>query len=421
MAVPETSCRPRGQREELAARLAAFAVGCLGASSAAKAGAKLGLMGSATEEEFRHLLWHLEVLTRQRAAKLADVSVFGGGGGECAGGAPSGGATTGQRCSELFEAAVRDACGADVTDMFSQLPLDGHGRVDLLRVFGMTPTAASFASARGETAALASEGGDGTGLECVIADFVEQAGDLPRVPRPAFEAAQAQLLQEASEANWATDVSAVNALRAVAAHAKFDDDDDDDNAPLLPTAALIEGVARRCGSKRPALAKSALKALIELACASAAAVELGAAWVEAAPAALTACVAAARGTKLVARVAEEALIVVGRRAADSGGPAVAVRALATCIAAEAGAKVPLPAAVASGLRAVATLAPGLSEAAPADSASAAAEVTAVCREVLGNRRLSPAFSEARAALQALPAVPVAWAEAGHGEDMSVAE
>mmetsp|Transcript_174551 Transcript_174551/g.559609 ORF Transcript_174551/g.559609 Transcript_174551/m.559609 type:complete len:500 (+) Transcript_174551:111-1610(+) len=404
----------------LGARLAAFAVGCLGAPSAAKAGTRLGLMGSANEEEFRHVLWHLETLSRQRAAKLAGVDFRCVSEGEAAEGVPD--APKMSSCSEAFALALREACGIGLADLFAKLPGDGQGRADLLRVFEM-------AEKRGPQPGAKPPAGGAVAGDAVAdmralcpdmpGDYVENAGDLPHVTSAALAAAEAQLNSEVLEASWTTDMIAVNIVRSAFAHVV----EPGAQRPQT-TSALLSCISGRCGSKRPALGKSALRALTELAERRLGPSEEGCAdtaWTDAAQPAFGACLNAARGTKLVARLAEDTLLTVAQRVSQEADSSVAVRELAACIAAEASGRMPQAAVVGSGLKILALLTPGLAaveagSAAAGDAKAAIAAAAAVCSDVLDNRKLAPAFSQARATRAALPAAEEAAAEAAVAAD-----
>lgn len=204
---------------------------------------------------------------------------------------------------------------------------------------------------------------------------------FPKPEISAREAAERWLLEaEVTEAEWEVDAKAVNILRASLAHGA--------GAP----AGLIEALAKRCVSRRPALAKSALRALVELAESE------GGSWGEA-EAALSACLSALRGTKVAARVAEEALSAIANRIALETSAATAVRALASCTGASVRSTPPQPPAVKTGLKALIALCAGLppsgSEAQQADEAAAATAACQLCDEVLKIRTLGPAYAEAR--------------------------
>jgi len=427
--------------EELGARLAAFAVGCLGAPSPAKAGGKLGLMGSASEEEFRHVLCHLEVLARQRAAKLADtgfkatlVSGANGANGASVGAsALPGGGVGAPTCSEAFATALREACGIGIAEMFTRLPVDGHGRADLLRVFGMVTsphTSERVVKAEedlGNSSAESSKGLQALSAD-VPADYVERAVDLPPVTLDAYAAAEEQLLKGGvAEPAWSSDLLAMNVLRSGLVRSAA-------LGGVAVTSPLVVAISERCVSKRPALAKSALHALVELAehgeggeasLADVAGRTEGGVWADAAHAAFAACLGAARGTKLVARLAEDTLMRVAHRVAKEAEMPAAIREMVACISTEAGGRSPQPSVVSGGLRTLAALAPGLdlepSSPKACEAQDAASAAAALCKDILTNRRLSPAFSQARAALQALSSSPVATSEAqGAREEGSVA-
>mmetsp|Transcript_119905 Transcript_119905/g.339889 ORF Transcript_119905/g.339889 Transcript_119905/m.339889 type:complete len:383 (-) Transcript_119905:71-1219(-) len=353
------------------AKLAAFAMGCLGVESPIKAGGKLGLMGNVSEEEFDHVLRHLETLARQRAAKLA-------------GAGPDAAAHSGSCCSASFLSALCGACGdpgASVDAIFARLPHDDKGRAALLRVFGMD-------------AALAPEGAHGD--DDFPADFAESASALPHVSAPVYLEAERHLGgTDPTKESWTVDTRALNKIRAALAHKSFKPEDTPEKPPPALTAALIEGAARRCGSQRPALAKSALQALQEFAACDACSADDFNTWPSAAEAVFSGCLSAFRGTKVVARLAEATMPLVCRRIAREASPSAAVSALAACVAREVVAPTPQPPVVAAGLRALAPLASDLCS---DDKGAVAATEAAVslCESILANRKFSPAFSEARA-------------------------
>ncbi|CAK0890144.1 unnamed protein product [Prorocentrum cordatum] len=288
-----------GQEAACAAgRLAMFVVGCLGSASRKKAGEKLGLMGSCSEEDFAHVLRHLEILTMQRAAKLAgappDV-------------AAAGGQTCKQEpfcCSQTFLVALCSACGIPavgaaeaLSEVFGRLPRDASGRADLLSVFGMEPPAAAPAV-------------DGAACAAFPADYVERPADLPPASDDDLAEAERRLLEaEAAESSWQADVVAINVVRAAVlrqagAHGGAE------GHRCLAAAPLVASVARRCSSRRPALSKSALLAISEI-CEGAPA---GGDWGSALEEGLAGCAAALRsGTKVTARLAEAALAAAVRR------------------------------------------------------------------------------------------------------------
>mmetsp|Transcript_88924 Transcript_88924/g.269672 ORF Transcript_88924/g.269672 Transcript_88924/m.269672 type:complete len:388 (-) Transcript_88924:40-1203(-) len=350
-------------------------------------------MGSASEEEFTHLLKHLEALSLQRAAKLA-------------GAGPAATGACGGSCSAAFLAALCEACGdpvGDVAGLYARLPRDGNGRADLLGVFGMAPAPESRPTAP-DAAGMA-------GGEVFPADYVERAMELPRACTEDFLAAAQQLAEaEAAEASWATDIVALNKVRSALVKGIAGADGAPGPAPAVLTAPLLTAVARRCGSRRPALAKCALRALVELAQGgdgSGAVATAADVWPEAAEAAIASCMGAMRGTKVVARLAEAALSAVAGRVAAEASTAAAARVLAACTSAEVGITAPQPAVVSLGLRALAPLVPGLgtetSHASAEQGSLAADEIASLCEAVLSSRRLAPVFSEARATLRALQA------------------
>ncbi|CAE8653821.1 unnamed protein product [Polarella glacialis] len=399
---------------QVSARLAAFAAGCLGTATPAKTGSRLGLMGSASEEEFVQVLHHMEVLSKQRAAKMAGLSA-----------AAESDLTSGKRpcCSVFFEQALCEACGVSPSELgaagiFALLPTDNSGRADLMRVFGMT---SGKVSTRGgllrrlggsnfvhdtcspsddkstETSGGCADGDASPFVEDFPADYVELASDLPSLPASAFGAARQHLLQEVDEADWAADTAAVNKLRSVLVH----------EASSEASVQLLLALAQRCRSRRPALSKTSLRAVMEFADARGA-TGVGSSWPEAAEVVVACCLAAIRVTKVAARLAEATLAAVLRRHAADTSPAAAAQMLTACAIAEVSAKVPQPAGVSAALRAQAPLMGGLAIArspAMTGAVEAAAAVTAIsslCQDILENRRLAPAFSDARSVLRGLP-------------------
>eukprot|EP00747_Dinoflagellata_sp_TGD_P206718 gnl/TRDRNA2_/TRDRNA2_80392_c0_seq1.p1 gnl/TRDRNA2_/TRDRNA2_80392_c0~~gnl/TRDRNA2_/TRDRNA2_80392_c0_seq1.p1 ORF type:complete len:456 (+),score=106.04 gnl/TRDRNA2_/TRDRNA2_80392_c0_seq1:75-1442(+) len=367
--------------EGTGARLAAFAAGCLGAPSPAKAGQKLGLMGSCSEPEVMQLLKHLEVLSRQRAAKLGN-----------AGAAQVAACSELSSCSPGFEAALLRACGVaggGLPGLFAKLPHDSEGRADLLRIFGMAAVASGASSQAPKVSSVE-----------YTSEYFEHASELPAVSASVRSAAERHLAaNEVTEASWETDASAVNALRAAMVNSSTLED------PVVASPELLAALAARCSSRRPALAKAALHALAELA-GQHASQDGCKAWPDSAEVVIAACLSALRATKVVTRVAEVSLAAATRRVAADASPAAAVAALVECTGAAVKAKPPQPTAVAAGLRALAPLAPGLSRMpgweGAEEAASTAAAAAALCDEVLKCRTLGSAFADARALLRALP-------------------
>jgi len=375
---------------ELASRLASFAAGCLGAATPAKAGSRLGLMGSASKEEFTEVLHHMEALARQRAAKLAGTAGF-----EASNEKPSADGTP--SCTMAFERALCEACGEpalDAAGIFMRLPRDETGRADLVRVFGMSSPKAVTASSSGGSSTLAAfRLGSGTSFS---ADYVEAAKDLPPLPAGEWQEVQQHLLKAADESSWSIDAAALNMLRS--ALTKQDSE-------VEVSEALLTTLAQRCGSRRPALSKTALRALLELTAMKRG--SEGSAWLPAAGALVAGCLAAIRVTKVAARLAETTLVSVVRRLAADTSPSQAAQAVASSILEEVSAKSAHPAGIAVALRAVAPLLPGLAiagspeMAGSAEAAEAAESLAKLAEDTLANRRLSPAFAEARAILRVL--------------------
>lgn len=378
---------------QIGERFAAFAVGCLGAKSPAKAGEKLGLMGSASEEEISHVLRHLEVLALQRAAKIAGVGV----------GNETVELGQGSTCSATFEQALREALKGSGTqdvianqegqvcgELFRHLPHDARGRADLLRVFGMItalPNSACGAEHLGGYPDTSKP--DAFSFS---AEYADNAIELPSASCSDRIAAQRHLveLEDPSEARWESATSALNAIRASLAHASTADVDSE--TAQVPQEALLEAIARCCVSRRPALAKTSLRAILELVEAIPAASGLTCeAWKNGLEAILTGCFGALKATKAAGKIAEAAIAAVLLRVTSDATAEVAVKSLAQCISTIAKSRPPQPLVVAAGLRALSPLMPSLSV-----ETGVLDEVTTLCKEVLDSRGLSPAFSEARA-------------------------
>eukprot|EP00931_Biecheleriopsis_adriatica_P050646 TRINITY_DN29344_c0_g1_i1.p1 TRINITY_DN29344_c0_g1~~TRINITY_DN29344_c0_g1_i1.p1 ORF type:complete len:443 (-),score=91.76 TRINITY_DN29344_c0_g1_i1:16-1275(-) len=377
--------------QELAARLAHFAAGCLGAATPARAGSRLGLMGSASQEEFGQVLHHMETLARQRAAKLAGLS---------ASATPMASSGSTPCCSSAFQRALSEACGEptlNIAGIFLRLPRDESGRADLLRVFQMEAEARKLPAP--ESAATATDASLSHSTKAAVpADYVEQASDLPAFSKAEWETAECAFLQVADEANWAADTAAVNLLRSAMAHGE----------KVEVTAPLLSSLAQRCACRRPALSKTALRALTELAgqCQGVPA-SASSPWLVDAEAVLGGCLAAIRVTKVAARLAETALAAISRCLAANSSPSAAAKALAACASHEVSSRVPQPLVVAAALRALTPLLPGLAVSqAPAMTGSAEAVeavsvVSKLCQDVLACRKLAPSFAEARSVSRTL--------------------
>lgn len=377
------------ERQQVGARLAAFAVGCLGAATPAAAGTRLGLMGNASEEEFLHLLQHLEVLTKQRAAKLAGLGP---------GFVPLQNATPGARpqCSQAFEQALCEACGeasGTAAGLFAQLPLSPCGHADLLKVFRMD---AKRDVPVGEAWPPAEQQGNADVL-AYTSDFVESAEDLPQVSASSSTSAVLKIsCGEVDEASWAQETAALNIVRAALTH----------QVPVKVEPAFVLGAARRCGSRRPALAKTALRAISEMACVHAELSPPGwtrLAWSAIGAECIMACFAAQKGTKAAVKLAEKTLQDVLSCLADVSLTG-ALQTLSSCILAEVSSKSSQAVCVSTGLRALVQLLPGISQAAEKQQTMAA--VQAAAQAVLNNRMLAPAFHEARALLRSLKDIQV---------------
>lgn len=371
---------------ERGARLAAFATGCLGVPTPAKAGSRLGLMGSAGREEFAQILQHMEALSKQRAAKLAGVGMSAL--------TDSKDKTQALQCSAAFEKALCEACGTPnlrAAELFDQLPHDSSGNVDLVGVFSMeSPTAAS---SDGYSAGVSSP----SSPPQLPAEYVENATDLPSSSPDQQAAATEQLLAGFEEAGWISDLSAVNTLRAA-----FTDPAESTVDVSLP---LLTSLAQRCGCKRPALSKTALRAIMELA--DGCRIHETSPWPKAATDVIGGCLAAIRVTKAAARIAEETLAAVLRRvAADAtltpqGNPGSALQAVVVCLDSEispSGSRAPNSAAVAAAVRSTVPLLPSLAplcSSSMPDARAAAEAMMASCQALLANRKLASVHSEAR--------------------------
>ncbi|CAJ1351180.1 unnamed protein product [Effrenium voratum] len=246
--------KPDDASETVAQRLVSFAAGCLGTTTPAKTGSRLGVMGSVSEAELQEILCHIEVLAKQRAAGIV-------------GRPPSP-----ERGSEEFMKALGEACGVDADRIHLYLPKDPMGKVDLIQMFRMD----------GKASPRPSEG---------ITEFVDCPSDLPRC---VFEGLE--LAEEVDEGEWLKDAAAINSLRSAICNQEL---------PEVPVAWLLS-LARRCRSRRPALCKTALRALAELA-------DRGGPCIPAAREIVSACLAAMQLTKVAAKVAEETLQAVCRR------------------------------------------------------------------------------------------------------------
>jgi len=351
-------------------RLAAFAAGCLGVPTPAKAGSKLGIMGSVSEEEALQVLHHLEQLARQRVERLVP--------GQMATGGPDleEELQTHALHREKFEAALCEACGTvTVADIFARLPRDVTGRADLLQIFGMS-------SSSGD------QGREDELLSGFTADYQENPAELAAVAPECCGHAATLLLEGAespSSSSWEKDARALNMLRAEVAQRR----NGARSTAGKSSALLLTAIARHCTSRRPALAKSALRAFIELADTDIPAEE--GAWLEGASAAITACLDALKVTKAAAKVAEEALSAVSARLCLEAGLSASVDAVANCVHMAAQAKPAQPLSVNVGLRALSNLGRG------AETVEACSNVIlTLTKEVLGCRSLSLAFAEARA-------------------------
>jgi len=358
-------------------------------------GKRLGLMGNASAEEMVDVLQHLEQLTRQRAAKIAGCT-------------PSQGATDAATgLNEQFATALLTAVEAhSIEEFFGLLPHDGHGRIDLCRMFALQTATAS-------TQPLVDVPFEFT------AEYVERPSELPPVEASVHCAAERFLLEgEVADERWEADTAAINVLRSAAARGSREADRSEPfcgASGLGNSRELLVAVSRRCTSRRPTLAKAALRALGEGAgsdlavfredgddsCSGGLIQEV-----------LGACLEAARGTKAVARVADETLTTLVRSLAAGASVGAAAEALVeTCSASAVKAKPPQALAAAAALRVLLALAPALgtapgwSDERAKVTMRARAAVEALCSDILATRALSGAFSGARAVQKALPAMP----------------
>mmetsp|Transcript_80577 Transcript_80577/g.153120 ORF Transcript_80577/g.153120 Transcript_80577/m.153120 type:complete len:368 (-) Transcript_80577:82-1185(-) len=354
--------------------LAAFAVGCLGAKSPAAAGDKLGLMGGATLDELIGVLKHLETLAAQRAAKLAgtgpalrEADEFGLG--------------------KRFETELLDAVhSSSIEELFESLPHDSRGHADLCNVFGLPP------------ATTAPQRADCANSFDFTAEYIENAQDLPTVSDAVWQSASEHLMSgEISEDRWELDASAINALRSRLANNSAADSM---NLVSLQSAQILKALAQRCTSRRPALAKTALLAIQELAAAPGNGLPASD-WADGAKNVVSGCLGGCRGTKVVARVAEQALSAVVQHVASCSSARRTIEALAACILEAARAKPAQPPVVLAGIQKLAPLSKDVTD------AEAQALVRALCEEVLAVRTLSSAFASTRAILRDLPSPPVA--------------
>eukprot|EP00929_Paragymnodinium_shiwhaense_P054122 TRINITY_DN27122_c0_g1_i1.p1 TRINITY_DN27122_c0_g1~~TRINITY_DN27122_c0_g1_i1.p1 ORF type:complete len:498 (-),score=131.98 TRINITY_DN27122_c0_g1_i1:293-1786(-) len=450
--------RPTGGEE--AQRLAAFAAGCLGVQTPQAVGKKLGLMGNATLQEYLDVLRYLECLHLQRAAKLAGLpnpgaALTGTPAGENSEGSrqsPDAAAVAAAGIGERFEADLLHAVRASsLCELYRRLPQDGSGLADLCSVFGVKPSPSNASRAEkgaqsklpdasdASPNAAATEGG---GLVAFTSEYTEQASELPPVSEAVLQLALSRLLgsQEPGgavgakeEERWEVDTSAVNALRS----ALVPRDGCSASGSLLEAlrepGKLLHALAPHCPSRRPALAKAALHCLAELAAEAISGTDARAKWSPVEPSdadalreAFSGCLAAAKSTKMVARVAEGSLAaLVQRLAADASAPAAAML-VATCTMACVRAKPAQPPAVAAGLKVLlAPLAAALAkdEGRGASDGEALAEsraaVHTLCEEVLASRALGASFAAARSLSKAVPKpTPPAPPEVAASQDAS---
>lgn len=329
----------------VAQRLASFAAGCLGTSTPAHTGSRLGIMGNVSEAELKEVLHHIEVLSKQRASAAAGRPVQGNQPALTSFGYPA-------TSNSSFQQAFKEACGVDADHIHLHLPRDARGQVDLLRIFSL-------------------EDGKGTHLESceALAEFVDDPSELPFCDEPSL------VEREADEAHWLQDAIAINGLRSAVFH----------NVTLVE-APDLQALSRRCRSRRPALCKTALRAMAELAKKG-----VQCDWISAAAEVVAACLAAMQLTKVTAKMGEETLDAVCGRLREDASVTVTLHVLTSLNCPE----LKHPTCVAALLRVSSTSLSSLGET-EALTAQAAEEISGFCEEVLKNRRLSPAFSEARA-------------------------
>ncbi|CAE7257418.1 unnamed protein product [Symbiodinium natans] len=355
---------------QLADRFAAFALGCLGAPPASsletvsraiscKAHQLLAKLEASSASwgtcqrldlvELRELLCHLEALAKQRAAKQA--------------GYPQSEPGREGVCSAEFKRALGEACGVDADRLPLLLPRDAAGKVDLMGIFRMGSQISAPV----------------LGDEAHCREYVDNASDLPA--SCADWHAACGLENEVKESSWAEDLGRINKLRAANAFGSEGREVSGD---------LLVALSRRCGSRRPALGKTALRALMELSRSS----QDERAWVARGAEILTCCSAAVLVTKVTARLCDETLHAILRRLVDFS-TALALQAVTA--AARSQVEAGHPTAVVALLRAAAQVSFGPLEAARcAESAAAAAAVASLLKDILNNRRFAMAFSEARA-------------------------
>lgn len=341
----------------VAQRLASFAAGCLGTSSPAKTGSRLGVMGNVSEAELREILHHIEVLSKQRAAGQAGQSS----------GYPESTSET-DRPGSSFQQALKEACGVDAEHLHLYLPRDAGGKVDLLQIFRMENGKA--------TAEAPAKYVDSCGGCDALADYVDHPSDLPKVTPDELP----KLGLEVDPAQWLQDTVAINALRSAIFHKVAAELEDH----LLP-------ISKRCRSRRPALCKTALRAMAELADADLP----SAAWSAHGAEMTEACLGAMQVTKVTAKLGEETLDAVCRRLQAEGTTGEVLQVLCKLQCPE----VRHPACVAAMLRVMGTCLGRASSAnLPSDilGLDCLDVVSDFCEEIMKNRRLSPAFSEARA-------------------------
>lgn len=350
--------------KEIADRFAAFALGCLGSSTPSKAGSQLGIMGNVSEVELREVLSHLEALAKQRAAKQAGYRENETAPSRSSPSRPKAEAPTGV-CSAEFKRALSEACGVDADCIHLLLPRDAAGKVDLMGIFRMSS----------QTSVVV------LGDEAHCREYVDHAKDLPATC--ADWQAVCHLEEEVKESSWSEDTGRINKLRAAIAHG------DESHGALEVSSDLLVAVSRRCGSRRPALGKTALRALQELCHLPGEA----SAWAARGSELLRCVSAAVLVTKVTARLCDETLDAILRRLLESS-PTGALEAVtaATRHQVEAG----HPTAVVALLRAASlrSLAAGRE---PGEASAAAS----LLKDILENRRFAMAFSEARALLRQL--------------------
>jgi len=312
----------QGQEEQQSEDLscfARFAQRCLGKNSLKDAGGKLGLMGWVSESDFREVLESLQ--TKVETKHIDSCVPFGS-----------------TLRAECFPQIQKDAdfglLGyADMSAaLFHKVRANEKGCIDLPQVFGMAKIDPAGACAV-----------DGS------AKFFEGCADLQRsLPGDIEERerGEAYLTSTASDKDWKADVAALNRVRAAACNAVISD------TSKAQFQDVLEAMEKRAASRRPALAKTTLKAFVNLAES-----EDGVSWDLKFGPAVQGCLQAARGTKASARLAPPALEAVLRRAARDASPLKAVQVLEQAIQHEKEAQRPSAAALLLGIQVLKAIVP----------------------------------------------------------------